>query len=218
MVIQFGNIEQRRKDPLSDMFYDTVTKANCDINSVIDQASISVVKKKHDAFIKQVPNKTRDNTSPTSINLPKEYRTNRIHQTPREDVTDRFKPRVHQGTPPPDQQQQIQQAILTYSSSRFSVSMTSMNDELLVSGGSLNDTIMEFYDMWLRHGLDKTLRDRVGMLSPFLYAQICQQSWNILHKSTRRNDHLISPGSAIISIPHCVMEYVSGISYDSHNS
>ncbi|KAI9575541.1 hypothetical protein GQX74_015572 [Glossina fuscipes] len=78
-----------------------------------------------------------------------------------------------------DQLQQTQRPILIYPSGRFSISGTRMDYELLSPGRWLNDTIMKFYDLRLRDRLDRTLRNRVGILSPFVYTQICQQRWEI---------------------------------------
>uniref|UniRef100_A0A1A9ZGF9 Uncharacterized protein n=1 Tax=Glossina pallidipes TaxID=7398 RepID=A0A1A9ZGF9_GLOPL len=60
-----------------------------------------------------------------------------------------------------DQQQQTQRPILIYPSDRFSISVTRMDYELLSAGRWLNDTFMEFYGLWLRDGVDKTLGDCV---------------------------------------------------------
>uniref|UniRef100_A0A1B0C7K8 Ubiquitin-like protease family profile domain-containing protein n=1 Tax=Glossina palpalis gambiensis TaxID=67801 RepID=A0A1B0C7K8_9MUSC len=67
-----------------------------------------------------------------------------------------------------DQQQQTQPPILINPSGRFSISVTRMDYELLSPERWLSDTIVEFYDLWLPDRLDKILRDRVCILSPFV--------------------------------------------------
>uniref|UniRef100_A0A1A9ZWA0 Ubiquitin-like protease family profile domain-containing protein n=1 Tax=Glossina pallidipes TaxID=7398 RepID=A0A1A9ZWA0_GLOPL len=108
------------------------------------------------------------------------------------------------------QQQQMRPPTLTYPSGRISVSITKMDYEMLSPGRWLNDNIVEFYGLWLRDRLDKSLRDHVGIWSSFVYAQICQQRWNILHRSARRTD-LFNMSALLLHIctrKHCLLAIV----------
>uniref|UniRef100_A0A1A9V6J2 Ubiquitin-like protease family profile domain-containing protein n=1 Tax=Glossina austeni TaxID=7395 RepID=A0A1A9V6J2_GLOAU len=101
-------------------------------------------------------------------------------------------------------QQQQEPPMLIYPSGQFSISITWMDYELLSPGRWLNGTIMEFYGLWLRDRLGKTLRDRVSILSPFVYTQICQQRWDILHRSTGRIDLFNMPA---LLLPICTRKH-----------
>uniref|UniRef100_A0A1B0ACB0 Uncharacterized protein n=1 Tax=Glossina pallidipes TaxID=7398 RepID=A0A1B0ACB0_GLOPL len=94
-AIEFGNAVQRLKDSRSDTYFNTETNSAYVATNVRDPASSSVCETKHYAFTKQAPTKKRDNAN--HVDLPNEQRIKRIHQTPRDDVEDKFKP-----SEPPD--------------------------------------------------------------------------------------------------------------------